>query len=91
VIQSSGDVQAISSGPPQFPFRALLPGLETVVRPAESELVTRFPVSLYSVVTHASGRTWAGSVGGGHHLYIITLEGGDTLLADNQPQPPLAT
>jgi len=65
--------------------------VQAVVRPAESELVTRFPVSLYSVVTHASGRTWAGSVGGGHHLYIITLEGGDTLLADNQPQPPLAT
>ncbi len=73
VIRGSGDVQAIATGRRQFPFRVLGFGPETVVERLETgNLVARLPFSLDNIVTHPSGRTWAGAAGS--HLEIITLE-----------------
>jgi len=80
VIQGSGDVRAIASGSQAFPLRAVARGLETVVERADNgKTLGWFPVALQHIVTHPSGRTWAGAVA--NHLYIITLEGDDTLRA----------
>jgi len=76
VIQGSGDVRAIAAGSQAFPLQALDRGPETVVERADSgELVAWFPVCLNKIVTHPSGRTWAGAAA--NYLCLITLEGGD--------------
>jgi WD40 repeat protein len=73
VIQGSGDVRAIAAGSQVFPLRALARGLETVVERADSgKPVASFPVSLDEIVTHPSGRIWAGVVG--NYLCLITLD-----------------
>jgi WD40 repeat protein len=83
VVQGSGDVHAIAAGPPQFPFRALARGLETVVERADNgQPLGCFPVSLGHIVTHPCGHAWAGA--SGNHLYIITLEGGPDLPAERK-------
>jgi len=76
-IAGRGDLAAIAQGIKRFPWRALGRRDETVVEwSPSSEVVGWFPVALYSVVTHPSGRSWAGAVT--NHLCILTLEGGDT-------------
>jgi len=74
VIRGWRDVAAIAAGPGEFPWRALNRDLETVIEDAETgNVVARFPVPLVNIVTHPSGRTWAGS--SANQLYIIRLEG----------------
>jgi len=41
------------------------------------------------VFAQPSGCTWAGAVG--NYLCLISLEGGDALPAEDEPQPLLAT
>jgi KaiC/GvpD/RAD55 family RecA-like ATPase len=87
VIQGVGDVCAIAAG---LPLRALSCGPDTVIeRVASGEPVAWLPESLKPIVTHASGRTWAGAAV--NNVYIATLESGDTLPVGNQPQPLLST
>ncbi|MFC1806506.1 WD40 repeat domain-containing protein [Planctomycetota bacterium] len=82
--QARGDLSAIAAGALEFPFRALVLGKETVIECAVTgRPVAWFPAALDPIVTHPSGRTWAGAVGS--HVYIITLEGecdGMTRLSD---------
>lgn len=76
VLRGSGDVVAIAAGPAEFPWRALARDQETVIEDAEAgNVIARFPVPLENIITHPSGRTWAGS--SANHLHIITLEGGE--------------
>jgi WD40 repeat protein len=90
VIQGSEDVRAIAAGSQAFPLRAQARGLEYAVERVDSgRPVAWFPVTFLEIVIHPSGRTWAGA--SANHLYIITLEGGDTLRAGNEPLPLPAT
>ncbi len=90
VIRGSGDLRAIAAGSQAFPLRALARGLETVVERADSsQRVAWYPASLGELVTHPSGCKWAGAVGS--YLCLITLEGGNTLPAENEPQLAVAT
>jgi WD40 repeat protein len=74
VISGKGDVLAIAAGAASYPWRALRCRLETVIeRASDGQAVAWFPAALHSIVTHASGRIWAGSVP--NHLYLIRLEG----------------
>ncbi len=67
---------AIAAGASEFPLRALSRGQETIVEQAkDGKPMAWFPMPLQSIVTHPSGRDWAGSED--KHLDIITLEGGD--------------
>lgn len=76
VVQGSGDVRAIAAGSQAFPLRALARAVETVVEQADTgKPVAWFPAYLRSIVTHPSGRTWAGAAG--NYLCLISLEGGD--------------
>ena len=73
-IQRRGDVLAIVAGAARLPWRALVRGLETVIETAASgEAVAWYPAALESIITHPSGRVWAGSVAS--HLHLIRLEG----------------
>jgi WD40 repeat protein len=90
VIEGSGDIFAIAAGASRFPFRAVARRLETVIeRTDTTQGVCWFPVSLGTIITRPSGRSWALLALG--DLYLLTLEGDDTLRAGNQPQPPPAT
>ena len=76
VIQGSDDVKAIATGASEFPVRALARGQETVVERVDGrQPIAWFPIALGHIITHPSGRTWAGAAG--NHLYIITLEGAE--------------
>jgi WD40 repeat protein len=56
-----GDVSPLASGPPRFPWRAVNREGETVIEAATTDKVAaRLPVALVRIVTHPSGRTWAG-------------------------------
>ncbi len=84
VIQGHGDWPAIAAGSQQFPLRALVRGLETVVERSDNgEPVAWFPVDFGWIATHPSGRTWASTAV--NYLCRITLEGGDTLRAGSEP------
>jgi WD40 repeat protein len=73
-IEGRADSSAIASGPPQFPWRAAVSSLETVI---ESKLngqpVAWFPGALGQIATHRSGRMWAATVN--NYLCLFTLEG----------------
>lgn len=79
VIAGSGDLDTIVRAAPHFPFRALERGLETVVETADGQPVSWFPIALKRIVTHPSGRTWAGCTT--NYICLFTLEG-------NAPAPP---
>jgi WD40 repeat protein len=74
VIPGAGDVEAIATGSHTCPWRALRRGLETVIAPmTDGGAIAWFSVALSGLVTHPSGRLWAG--GFGSHVYLIQLEG----------------
>jgi WD40 repeat protein len=74
VIRGSGDVKAIAAGVSKFPLRAIEHVHETVIEQAEDgKPIAWFPSAFAHIVTHPSGRIWAGAVA--NHLYIISLEG----------------
>ena len=78
IIQGTGDVSAIATGPTRFPCWTLERGDDTVVGRANSSFVLgRFRAGTNEIVTHPDGRMWVGAVS--NHLYILTLEG--------RPQP----
>jgi WD40 repeat protein/ribosomal protein L37AE/L43A len=73
VIEGVGDIVAIAGGPTQFPWRAISRGLETVLEtPITGEPVAWFPIVLHEIVSHPSGRTWAGKVV--NYVCLFTLE-----------------
>jgi WD40 repeat protein len=78
-----GDVSPLAIGPPTFPWRAVNRDGETVIEAAATAAVlARLPVALVRIVTHPSGRTWAGIESGRLYFadrsqpYRFTLEGG---------------
>ena len=77
VIQDRDDVAAIAAGlgaEGKFPWRALGRGNETLIVPATGgEALAWFPADLGRIITHPSGRKWAGGIT--YHLHIIQLEG----------------
>jgi len=82
-LRGNGDVAALAAGPAAFPWRVLSDRLETWVESAvNGEGVGWFPATLDRVVTHADGRTWAGTDGG--NVFLFTLAGG-VLDADRVP------
>jgi hypothetical protein len=77
VIRGGGDVTAIACGAAVFPWRVLAREQETVIEDAATgAVVARFPESLACIVTHPSGRSWAGGVGS--YVCILRLEGGSS-------------
>jgi hypothetical protein len=81
VIPGTCDVRAIAAGPLKSPYRALGRAQETVIQESgDGQTLAWFPASLHYIVTHPSGRTWAGFEN--IHLHIITPEGCPT------PSPP---
>jgi WD40 repeat protein len=65
---------AIASGPSQIPWQAVLGTLETEIASAlTGEPVAWFPRALGRIVTHSSGRLWAGTAG--NYLCLFKLEG----------------
>jgi WD40 repeat protein len=74
VLQGTIDPTGTGVSPVAFPWRAVVQGLETVVEDAHSSrAVAGLPVTLRDIVTHPSGRTWAGYLG--NYLCLFTLEG----------------
>src|SRR5262249_44797698 len=75
IIKGRADVSAIAAGPPQFPWRAVVSSLETVIESA----LTGQPVAWFAgalldhIATHPSGRLWAGAAR--NYLCLFTLEG----------------
>jgi WD40 repeat protein len=79
VIQGYSNTRAIAAGPLLFPFRALARGLDTFVECTnDGHTLGCFAANVGNqvseIVTHSSGRVWAGA--SGDHLYIIAIEGG---------------
>jgi WD40 domain-containing protein len=74
-IEGTSDVSAIAAGSTQFPWRAILRGLETVIEDAATGRPTAWflPVALHLIGTSPASRTWAGGVG--NYLCLIQLEG----------------
>ena len=70
VVEGRGYVQAVASGAERYPFRALYGAIADAAIGRE---IAWFPVSLSVVVTHPSGRIWAGA--SSSYLAIIKLEG----------------
>jgi hypothetical protein len=76
MIQGCTEVLEVAAGSQRFPLRALACGLECAVERADSrKTIAWFPVCLEHVVTHTSGRTWAGVMD--KYLCLFTLEGHD--------------
>jgi WD40 repeat protein len=74
IIEGSGDVKAIAAGASKFPLRAIARVHETVIeRTEDGKPIAWFPIVLAHIITHPSGRTWAGAVA--NHLCLITFEG----------------
>jgi WD40 repeat protein len=74
IIDGSGDVKAIAAGATKFPLRAIARLHETIIERADDgKPIAWFPVVLAHIVTHPSGRIWAGAAG--KHPYIISIEG----------------
>ncbi|HUS79631.1 MAG TPA: hypothetical protein VM283_00100, partial [Armatimonadota bacterium] len=74
VVEGWGDVEAVAGGAERYPFRALTRGAETAIEDAATgREIAWFPISLSHVVTHPSGRIWAGA--SSSYLAIIKLEG----------------
>ena len=75
VAQGGGNVKPIATGVSmKLPLRAAVRVHETVIEQAEDGMpIAWFPIALAHIVTHPSGRTWAGAVA--NHLYLITFEG----------------
>jgi len=74
IIEGRGDVVAVAGGAERYPFRALTRSAETAIEDAATgREIAWSPVSLRRVVTHPSGRIWAGA--SGSYLAIIKLEG----------------
>jgi hypothetical protein len=74
VIDGTGDVEAITAGNDQQPYRALARSGETVVEDARTAaIIAVFPFELNSITIHPSGRQWAGAVA--NHVYLLVLEG----------------
>jgi WD40 repeat protein len=75
------DVAVIADGEKAVPYWAIscrdgmmsLRDETAIVPAARGEPVAWFPIALYYITTHPSGRIWAGSVG--NYIYIIQLEG----------------
>jgi WD40 repeat protein len=77
-----GDVGPLAAGTGRFPWRAVTRGAETVIEAAATgEVVGRLPDLLARIVTHPSGRAWAGIESGQLYFadrsrpYLFTLEG----------------
>jgi WD40 repeat protein len=65
------DTIAAATGSPQFPYRLIVDGAETVVEDyVHARMVGWFPRSLDA--THPSGEKWCGSSRG--HLYLVKLQ-----------------
>lgn len=79
VLEGCGDALSIAAGSEVFPYRALRRRLETVIEDALTAVpVAWFPIPLTRIMTHPSGRIWAGVEN--NHLRIVALEGGETVL-----------
>ena len=84
-IEGKGDVSAIASGPPTFPYRALARRGETVVEcVTQRTTIATFPSEIFffegamhvpRLATHPNGRVWVGLVDQ-CNIYPIALEGG---------------
>jgi hypothetical protein len=74
IIEGRTDISAIAAGRPQFPWRAVVRPLETVIESAlTGQPVAWFPRALEHIATHPSGRLWAGAAT--NYLCLFTLEG----------------
>ena len=74
VIQRSADVAAIAEGDGAFRWRTITRGQETVIEPAGGGApVAWLPAELEGIVTHPSGRIWAGKMG--DYVCLIRLVG----------------
>ncbi len=68
-----GDLDAIATGPPQYPYRIFCDGFETtIVDSVSQECIAWFPRRLR--VTHPSGQIWCGTSGGWGRLIVVQLE-----------------
>jgi WD40 repeat protein len=71
---SSNDDSAPNDRETELQFRSERGLLENVIeRTADGQPIAWFPGAVRNIVTHPSGRIWAGSMA--NHLYIIQLEG----------------
>ena len=74
IVEGAGDVAAIATGPPSYPWRALARGLETLIEDTHHAAESAsFAVAPGRIATAASGRTWAGAVA--NHVVLFALEG----------------
>jgi len=74
VVESGSDVKSIGTVAAKVGLRAIASAHETViVQTEDGKPVAWFPIALGHIVSHPSGRAWAGAVA--NHLYIISLEG----------------
>ncbi len=74
VLDGHADAVADAAGPQLLSWRAVRKDSELVIKPQDSSTpVAWFPANLRVIVTHPSGRFWAGAVD--RHGFLITLEG----------------
>jgi WD40 repeat protein len=72
-IPGTGDVAAVVTGSPSFPFRALSQRLETRIDSSKDGKIIGFiPVSFEVIATHPREPIWAATAG--KHLYLFCLE-----------------
>jgi WD40 repeat protein len=73
-IPGRQDLAAVAAGTESFPWRAFQGGAETLVeRTTDGQAVGWFPIAVWGLATHPSGRLWAGYLN--NHVYLIQLEG----------------
>src|SRR5262249_29707944 len=74
-IQGQADPVALAAGMPDYPWQAIVRGLETVIETtAAGAAVAWLPLAPHLIAAHPSGEVWAGAVG--DHMCLFTLEGG---------------
>jgi hypothetical protein len=74
VIQGWRNTRAVAASGVEYSLRPMARESQTVIETsADGAEVAWFPAEMRGLVTHPSGRTWAGSVSS--HLYLIRLEG----------------
>jgi WD40 repeat protein len=74
VLTGEADIEAVAAGIAKYPLRAVARHGETVIeQAADGKPVAWFPIALGHIITHPSGRTWAGAAA--NHLYLISVVG----------------
>jgi WD40 repeat protein len=73
-IPGQADPVALAAGMPDYPWQAIVRGLEIVIEAtATGAAVAWLPLAPHLIATHRSGGTWAGAVG--DDVCLFTLEG----------------